>query len=153
MNRSALLLVGRKHSRLSTQSLLAAAVVKLYVSTFDMADHKRTLAALAVAITIRFETGYKIHDKSERRQGDASDGAASLHRVLSIGEDRDGNIWFGQVEQGPWRYDGESLRNFTAEDGLTSSGVMAIYTDRQGDLWLGGEGVYKFNGKSFDRIH
>jgi len=30
---------------------------------------------------------------------------------------------------------------------------MAIYTDRQGDLWLGGNGVFKFNGTSFDRIH
>ncbi len=82
-----------------------------------------------------------------------SDGAASLHRVFSIGEDRDGNIWFGTVEQGAWRYDGETLRNFTEEDGLTSKGVMAIYTDSRGDLWLGGEGVFKFNGESFDRIH
>ena len=87
-------------------------------------------AALTVAITIRFETGYKIHDNSERQQGDASDGAASLHRV--IGEDRAGNIWFGPVEQGPWRYHGKSLRNFTAEDGLTSKGVMAIYKDMSG---------------------
>ena len=87
------------------------------------------------------------------RPGDVSEGAASLHRVFSIGEDRAGNIWFGTVEQGAWRYDGESLRNFTEEDGLTSKGVMAIYKDRRGDLWLGGDGVFKFNGESFDRIH
>ncbi len=87
------------------------------------------------------------------RPGDVSDGSASLHRVFSIGEDRAGNIWFGTVEQGAWRYDGESLRRFTEEDGLASKGVMAIYTDSRGDLWLGGEGVYKFNGESFDRIH
>ncbi len=113
----------------------------------------RLHAALAAANTIPFETGYKIQDKSETRQGDASDGAASLHRVFSIGEDRAGNIWFGPVEQGPWRYDGKSLRNFTAEDALTSKGVMAIYKDSRGDLWLGGNGMFKFNGESFDRIH
>lgn len=91
--------------------------------------------------------------RMEPQPGDVSDGAASLHRVFSIGEDRAGNIWFGTAEQGAWRYDGESLKNFTEEDGLTSKDIMAIYTDRRGDLWLGGNGVFKFNGESFDRIH
>ena len=85
--------------------------------------------------------------------GDVTDGSPSLHRVFSIGEDRAGNIWFGTVEHGAWRYDGKSLRNFTAKDGLTSKDIMGIYTDRQGDLWLAGNGVFKFNGASFDRIH
>ena len=57
------------------------------------------------------------------------------------------------MEHGAWRYDGESLRNFTEEDGLASRDIMVIYTDSRGDLWLGGRGVYKFNGESFDRIH
>ena len=61
--------------------------------------------------------------------------------------------WFGTNSQGAWRYDGDSLRNFTEEDGLTSKGVMAIYTDSRGDPWLGGNGVFKFNGELFDRIH
>jgi ligand-binding sensor domain-containing protein len=85
--------------------------------------------------------------------GDVTDGSPSLHRVFSIGEDRAGNIWFGTVEHGAWRYDGKSLRNYTAEDGLTSKDIMGIYTDRHGDLWLAGNGVFKFNGASFDRIH
>ncbi len=59
----------------------------------------------------------------------------------------------GRSSKVAWRYDGESLRNFTEEDGLASKGVMAIYTDSRGDLWLGGNGVFKFNGESFDRIH
>jgi ligand-binding sensor domain-containing protein len=84
--------------------------------------------------------------------GDVTDGSATLHRVFSIGEDRAGNIWFGTVEHGAWRYDGKSLKNYTAEDGLTSKDIMVIYTDRHGDLWLAGNGVFKFNGASFDRI-
>jgi len=85
--------------------------------------------------------------------GDVTDGSPTLHRVFSIGEDRAGNIWFGTVEHGAWRYDGKSLRNYTAADGLTSKDVLAIYTDRRGDLWLAGNGVFRFNGTSFDRIH
>jgi streptogramin lyase len=84
--------------------------------------------------------------------GDVTDGSPSLHRVFSIGEDRAGNIWFGTVESGAWRYDGRLLRNYTAEAGLTSKDVMAVYTDRHGDLWLAGNGVFKFNGTSFDRF-
>jgi hypothetical protein len=45
------------------------------------------------------------------------------------------------------------LRNYTAEDGLTSKDIFGIYTDCHGDLWLTGNGVFKFNGTSFDRIH
>lgn len=92
-------------------------------------------------------------ERTTPQPGDVTDDSPSLHRVFSIGEDRTGNIWFGTIEHGAWRYDGESLRNFTAEDGLTSKDIMCIYKDRQGDLWLAGNGVFKFNGLTFDRIH
>jgi ligand-binding sensor domain-containing protein len=85
------------------------------------------------------------------RPGDAPAGQPSLHRVFSIGEDRDGNIWFGTIDQGAWRYDGVTLRQFTEADGLNTKQVTAIYTDRQGDLWVGGNGVFKFNGTAFER--
>jgi hypothetical protein len=85
--------------------------------------------------------------------GDVPDGSPSMHRVFSIGEDRAGNLWFGTIDHGAWRYDGQSLRNYTAADGLTTKDVLCIYTDRRGDLWLAGNGVFKFNGTSFDRMH
>ena len=31
--------------------------------------------------------------------------------------------------------------------------IATFSTDRRGDLWVGGNGVYKFNGESFERIH
>jgi ligand-binding sensor domain-containing protein len=109
----------------------------------------------AIRFTQEKGLGKKDHrgERTTSQPGDVTDGSPSLHRVFSIGEDRAGNIWFGTVEYGAWRYDGKSLRNFSAEDGLTSKDIMAIYTDRRGDLWLGGNGVFKFNGASFDRIH
>ncbi|MFM7800464.1 MAG: two-component regulator propeller domain-containing protein, partial [Planctomycetota bacterium] len=77
----------------------------------------------------------------------------SLQRVFSIGEDRDGNIWIGTIDGGAWRYDGHGLRQFTASDGLTSASVMAIHCDRDGVLWLGGTGVFRFDGSRFERVH
>ena len=77
----------------------------------------------------------------------------SLQRVFSIGEDRDGNIWIGTINGGAWRYDGRELRQFTAADGLTTASVMTIYLDRDGALWLGGTGVFRFDGTRFERVH
>ena len=49
------------------------------------------------------------------------------------------------------RDDGVSLRQFTEKDGLDTKNVVAIYTDAKGDLWLGGKGVFRFNGTRFER--
>ncbi len=79
----------------------------------------------------------------------------SLEQVFSIGEDTLGNIWFGTVYgSGAWRYDGNSVKNFTKEDGLESKQIWFIYESKQGELWFGGKdpsGVYRFNGNSFER--
>jgi len=78
----------------------------------------------------------------------------SLGRIFSIAEDAAGNIWFGSRDNGAWRYDGESLTNFTMEDGLTSPMVQAIYRDKRDVMWFGmiDGSVCQFNGKSFDMI-
>lgn len=84
--------------------------------------------------------------------GDVVGDGPSLHRVFSIGEDRDGNVWFGTVESGAWRYDGTTVRHFGAEEGLTTNDVFGIYRDRNDDLWLAGHGVFRWNGTSFERV-
>lgn len=72
----------------------------------------------------------------------------SLERAYSIGEDAEGNIWIGTVESGVWRY-----KNFTEKDGLVGTFISTIYKSRQGELWFEGNGVYRFNGKRFERIY
>jgi ligand-binding sensor domain-containing protein len=80
-------------------------------------------------------------------------GGNSLDRVFSIGEDAEGNIWFGTVESGVWRYDGNSVKNYTKADGLDGDMTWIIYKSKTGELWFGGgpNGVYRFNGQSFER--
>jgi ligand-binding sensor domain-containing protein len=77
----------------------------------------------------------------------------SLDRVFSIEEDASGNIWFGTVESGVWRYDGNSVKNYTQKDGLDGDFTWIIYKSKAGELWFGGgpNGVYLFNGKTFER--
>ena len=70
----------------------------------------------------------------------------SLDRAYSIGEDAEGNIWIGTVESGVWRYDGNTVKNFSEKDGLEGKFISTIYKSKQGVLWFGGNGVYRFNG-------
>jgi ligand-binding sensor domain-containing protein len=64
--------------------------------------------------------------RTKPQPGDVTDDSPTLHRVFSIGEDRAGNIWFGTVEHGAWRYDGKSLRNSTGSRARTSWGSTRI---------------------------
>lgn len=75
----------------------------------------------------------------------------TLARVWSINEDDSGNLWFGTIDSGVWKYDGKNLVNYTRKDGLPNNAINVIYKDNQGVLWFGteGAGVYKFDGKKF----
>ncbi|MCB0667670.1 MAG: hypothetical protein KDC80_17695 [Saprospiraceae bacterium] len=70
--------------------------------------------------------------------------------VVKTFEDSKGNLWFGTLERGVSKFDGTSLRYFTAKDGLPSDRVVDILEDDRGNLWFGtGSGLSKFVGKSF----
>jgi ligand-binding sensor domain-containing protein/serine phosphatase RsbU (regulator of sigma subunit) len=71
--------------------------------------------------------------------------------VLSILEDKFGNLWFGTNGGGVSKYDGKSLTHFTDKEGLANNVVLSILEDKSGNLWFGTEsgGVCKYNGKSF----
>ena len=78
---------------------------------------------------------------------------SSLDKIFSICEDGLGNIWFGTNESGVWCYNGQTLKNFTQQDGLDSYITWIIYKSKSGELWFGGgpNGVYRFTGNSFER--
>ncbi len=66
-------------------------------------------------------------------------------------QDKNGNIWFSNWG-GAYRYDGQSFKSFSKEDGLPG-GVMRIIEDKKGNIWLGGDGgLSRYDGKSFTRF-
>jgi ligand-binding sensor domain-containing protein len=80
--------------------------------------------------------------------------AGTLMHVFAIQEDKQGNIWFGDRDNGAWRYDGKMMKNFIIDSALNTQHIWNIYEDKKGNLLfaMGDRGVYKFNGKDFDRI-
>ncbi|MEL6835135.1 MAG: two-component regulator propeller domain-containing protein [Bacteroidota bacterium] len=104
--------------------------------------------------TIHFSEENNLISEGSLRHGGYRSPPGSLEHVFAIGEDPEGNIWFGDRDTGVWRYDGITFTNFTEADGLTSKHIWQIYTTKAGELWLAmGDGsVCKFNGTAFEKI-
>lgn len=92
-----------------------------------------------------------IHPQSGRKGGRSP--AGTLEHVFTISEDSQGNIWFGDRDAGVWKYDGETMVNYTKKDGLSNDFVLSIFEDKDQKLWFGmADGnVFKFNGNKFER--
>ena len=133
---------------------------KLHIRSI-LEDSKENLWIGNNGIGVLFKSGDSIINFSEKHglihanssgMGDPSP-AGTLEHVFAIGEDSYGNIWFGDRDTGAWKYDGVSMTNYTIDDKLQTQHIWKIYQDRNGQLLfaMGGGGVYKFNGKSFER--
>ena len=53
-------------------------------------------------------------------------------------QDSEGNIWFG-TENGLYKYDGKSFKQFTVNDGLDCNRIYCLLEDKDGKLWVGTE--------------
>jgi ligand-binding sensor domain-containing protein/serine phosphatase RsbU (regulator of sigma subunit) len=72
--------------------------------------------------------------------------------VLSIAEDKSGNLWFGTHGAGVSKYDGKSFMTYTTEQGLANNFVRSIVEDKSGSLWFGTVGgVSKYDGNLIKR--
>ncbi len=76
-------------------------------------------------------------------------------------QDKAGNIWFGTSDDGLYKYDGKSFRQFLVADGLSSNSVNDILEDKDGKIWIGtkaGVCLYdpsaslRTDGKTFAKI-
>ena len=101
---------------------------------------------------INFSAQYGLIHADSKGSGDVSP-SGTLEHVFAIEEDSSGNIWFGDRDTGVWKFDGDTMTNYTVQDGLSSNSVMSIYKDKNGSLWLGlNDGsVYIFKDHSFKR--
>lgn len=96
--------------------------------------------------TINFSEKHHLIYPTSLRMGDKSP-AGTLEHVFAIEEDGDGNIWFGDRDTGIWKYDGNTMKNYSKSLGLTDDFVLTIYKDSSDELWIGlADGnVLKFN--------
>lgn len=72
----------------------------------------------------------------------------SSNVVLSLFEDKDGNIWFGTAYGGVCKLDKQSgsMKCYSRGDGLAGDVVYAINQDNKGQLWFGTkEGASRFD--------
>ncbi|MBP6236625.1 MAG: hypothetical protein KA270_13965 [Saprospiraceae bacterium] len=52
-------------------------------------------------------------------------------------QDKTGNLWFGTSDNGLYKYDGKSFRQFLVSDGLNSNEISCLLEDRDGKIWIG----------------
>lgn len=78
--------------------------------------------------------------------------------ITSLLEDRDGNLWFGAMNKGIYRYDGTNLTNFLYKYKHPFYGdryekyISDIIQDKNGNIWFSswnGGGVWRYDGKTF----
>ena len=65
-------------------------------------------------------------------------------------QDRVGNLWFGTLNEGVYRYDGKTFTQFTVEDGLKDNAVNDIIEDKNGHILLGtNAGICRYDRQIF----
>lgn len=70
--------------------------------------------------------------------------------VMSIIEDRNGNLWFGTLGGGVSRYDIVNSQTYTTREGLAGNYLLSILEDHAGNMWFGtGWGLSRYDGTSW----
>ncbi len=74
-------------------------------------------------------------------------------RFRGMMADREGNLWLGTNGKGLLRYKQQTARTFGKADGLTDNEVYFVFEDRDKNIWIGGEGLYKFRDGKFEIVN
>ncbi len=70
--------------------------------------------------------------------------------VAGIMEDKSGVIWFASSGSGVYRYDGNSITNITAKEGLGNNYAGGMAQDKDGNMWFTMKnGFCKYDGITF----
>lgn len=78
-------------------------------------------------------------------------GTAITHNITSIQEDKQGNIWFGTLGQGVFRYEqtSETLHQYLLPGENSANQILCLFFDRAGTLWMSakqsGETLYRLD--------
>lgn len=101
---------------------------------------------------INFSEKNNLIHPTSTRTGDKSK-PGTLEHVFAIEEDSQGIIWFGDRDTGAWKYDGNTLTNYSMSDKRSQPMIWTIYKDNKNKLLFGmADGnIFKFNGKVFEK--
>ncbi|XLS30542.1 two-component regulator propeller domain-containing protein [Flavobacteriaceae bacterium M23B6Z8] len=76
--------------------------------------------------------------------------------IMVVYQDHKNNYWFGSWETGLYKFDGETLINYTTEHGLPSNRIDEIKEDRYGNLFITScypnSTITKFDGNTFTAL-
>lgn len=90
------------------------------------------------------------HEKSIKRIGKLVPKLALNSHMIY--QDRSQKYWFGN-ENGLYSYDGEKLKLFTTDDGLSSHRILGVQEDKDGKVYFDTpDGVSKFDGEKFETL-
>ena len=72
------------------------------------------------------------------------------HRAYSVFADSKGNVWFGTMGAGAYKYDGSQFTNVSSNNGMISNIVFDIFEDAAGNMWFATpQGASRYDGKTF----
>jgi PAS domain S-box-containing protein len=63
--------------------------------------------------------------------------------------DREGNLWVGTTASGLVRFRRAPLTAYGSREGLADVGFNAVFQDREGRTWLGGDALYRYDRDGF----
>jgi len=77
------------------------------------------------------------------------------HQISAIGEDGEGNLWFGTADFGGlFQWTGEKLFIYSDEIGLADNNINCLATDSEGSLLIGTpSGLSKYDGMDFSMVY
>lgn len=70
-----------------------------------------------------------------------ADGISPEDDIHAIAQSRTGDLWFGSMGAGLYRYNGNRFEQFTKADGLRSNSVRAIRESADGAIWIADRGT------------
>ena len=97
-----------------------------------MAGARSFLGALAIVMAL---AGIARAEQQPIRRYGSAEGLANA-RVLGIGRDRRGFLWFA-TQDGVSRFDGERFETFGVADGLPDASTYAALGGHDGAVWIG----------------
>ncbi len=76
--------------------------------------------------------------------------------IMVIYQEKNNIYWFGSWEKGVYRYDGQTLINYTTKHGLLNNRIDEINEDTYGNIYFGSanekSSISKFNGNRFTTL-